>query len=449
MAKRTRRSDPIEADIEVALQPGDFIPDRGCWEFVSDLEKIAAKISKLISDEPARAEALFETFLAGCYEKAEEVDDSSGSFGQFVGSLFCSWIKARRSAGKDPLETARSLLTRMSDDPHGFCYKLEHDVAKAFDNAGLAAFEQEVRARFEASFASGADTPEARNANYARRRAVEMLKAIYVTRRTADAYIELCEKTATSPDDCVAIAEVLRGRQRREEALAWVDRGLALERSGRLASSSGRLEDMKRDLLEKLGRGHEALDSAWAQFVAHPSHYTHRELLKYVPKKERATWRKKAMDASEKGELRSVVELWLEVGELERLVGRLRSASNQELEALSHYTTEPAAQRLSKTHPDVAAKLHRAMGLRILNSKKSKYYEAALKNFAEAKRLYSKAGEEGEWLALVAQVRRDHARKLGIMDGFERLVAGEGPAAKPSFLDRARARWGQGKDGQP
>ena len=29
---------------------------------------------------------LYQTFLAGCYERAEELDDSSGNFGMFVDS---------------------------------------------------------------------------------------------------------------------------------------------------------------------------------------------------------------------------------------------------------------------------------------------------------------------------------------------------------------------------
>jgi hypothetical protein len=59
-------------------QKGD---DRACFHFVSDLDEVAAKIAKLTNTDPARAVALYETFLAGCHEKAEEVNDSSGSLG--------------------------------------------------------------------------------------------------------------------------------------------------------------------------------------------------------------------------------------------------------------------------------------------------------------------------------------------------------------------------------
>jgi hypothetical protein len=83
-----------------------------------------------------RAASLYETFLAGCNEKAEEIDDSSGSFGQFLAELYRGWIKARQAAGADPAETATRLLRWMEDDPYGFCYQLEKDAAKVLNKAG-------------------------------------------------------------------------------------------------------------------------------------------------------------------------------------------------------------------------------------------------------------------------------------------------------------------------
>ncbi len=82
----------------------------------------------------------------------------------------------------------------------------------------------------------------------------------------------------------------------------------------------------------------------------------------------------------------------------------------------------------------------RAMGFRILNAKKSKYYENGLSNFEAARNLYRKAGLEHEWEGLVNTVRVDHARKYAFMPGFERIVSGAS-AHGPSFADRAKARW--------
>jgi len=53
------------------------------------------------------------------------------------------------------------------------------------------------------------------------------------------------------------------------------------------------------------------------------------------------------------------------------------------------------------------------------------------------------AVELGETLeeALVREIRAQHHRKIGVMAGFEEVVAGGGPSARPTFLERAKARW--------
>ena len=141
--------DPIEHAIELALAPGTFIQDGACFSFVGGLEEVSAKIRDLIATNPARAIALYEAFLAGCGAKADELDDSSGSFGQFAHDLICSWIEARQASEADPDQTVATLLAWMDDDPYAFCYEIERDVVKAFDKAGLSAFERQVRKRFD------------------------------------------------------------------------------------------------------------------------------------------------------------------------------------------------------------------------------------------------------------------------------------------------------------
>ena len=84
---------------------------------------------------------------------------------------------------------------------------------------------------------------------------------------------------------------------------------------------------MRRAVLAKLGRGIEALDSAWAEFQEHPDTFTYEELIRYVPKAERGTWHEKAMAASEQGDLDSVIELWLGASETGRLIARLDRTS--------------------------------------------------------------------------------------------------------------------------
>lgn len=439
--RRPSKADPLEREIEAALQPGLFVRYGAAWPFVEGLEHIEATIAKLVRGSPARAAALYETFLAGCYEKAEEIDDSGGHFGMFVDGLFRGWVKARQAGEADRDETARRLCAWMDDDPYGFCYQLERDLVKVLDRRGLAAFERCVRERFDGTAsAAPASGGRERDPAYARRRAAEILRAILAQQRNVEAYLALAEATELTPADCLTLARMLEARRRPADALAWVERGLALDRKS-LSSADHDLGALRRDLLVELGRGDAALEAAWADFKAQPSKYSYADLLRYVPRTERVAWHQKAMEAAAGGELQSLIELWLETKEIDRLVERLRRARDEELERISHYVTEPVAKRLAKTQPDVAARLYRALGMRILKAKKSKYYEAALSSFEDARRCYERAGLAPRWAALVGEIRAQHHRKVGFMAGFEEVVAGGGPNARPTFLERAKARW--------
>ena len=147
------------------------------------------------------------------------------------------------------------------------------------------------------------------------------------------------------------------------------------------------------------------------------------------------------MQASEKGDLNSQTELWLKKKEIDRLVSRLRKAAGQELEDLSHYTAEPLAGKLERTHPDISARVYCALCMRIVNAGKSKYYDAALDNIERAKKCYDKAGLNADWQSVVADVRQRHFRKKGFMAGFEDIVSGAPKHVEPPFLEQAKARW--------
>lgn len=235
---------------------------------------------------------------------------------------------------------------------------------------------------------------------------------------------------------------MLATKRKPDEALAWVERGIDLDNKTPHGSMAGHgLAKLKRDLLAKLGRGDEALDAAWADYRKHPSKYTYDDLMRYVPKAERANWHEKAIETATAADLRSVMDLLLATRELERLAALVRQATDDDLEDLSHYATEPVAKKLEKAHPDLAARLWRAQGQRIVKAKKSKYYNAAVSDFERAKHCFARAGLEAEWHKTVRQARADHHRKSGFLPDFERLVAGHGPSDEPSFLDRAKARW--------
>jgi hypothetical protein len=164
-------------------------------------------------------------------------------------------------------------------------------------------------------------------------------------------------------------------------------------------------------------------------------------VLTFVPKTERTAWHAKAMGAAQGADLHSVIELFVETKEVDRLAELVRGATDASLEAVSHYATEPAAKKLEKSHPGLAARLRRAQGLRIVDGKKSKYYEAALNNFERARGCYLRAGLAVEWEQTVRNVCAAHFRKSGFIGEFQKLAAGAKRGERPSFLEGAKQRW--------
>ncbi len=241
----------------------------------------------------------------------------------------------------------------------------------------------------------------------------------------------------------MAAAKLLESRKP-ADALAWVERGRAMEREKRSPSAACYdLDNLHRELLTKLGRGEEALEAAWVDFRKHPSKYSYDDLMKFVPKAERKEWHEKAMSAAKGAELCSAIELFVETKEVDRLAELVHGAADTSLEGVSHYATEPAAKKLDKSHPGLAARLWRAQGLRLVGAKKSKYYDAALSNFERARASYLRAGLAAEWEETVRNVCAAHFRKSGFIGEFQKLAAGAKRGERPSFLEAAKQRWSE------
>jgi hypothetical protein len=139
--RKKGRVDPLVDQMERALDLGRFISYNDSWEFVQDLEEIKGKIDELGGcGETDRAVHLYELFLSGCYDKAEEIDDSSGRLGMFFEELFLAWIKARQQAAGAAEETVQEILGWMENDDYGFCHDIEKKVARALNRPALRLF---------------------------------------------------------------------------------------------------------------------------------------------------------------------------------------------------------------------------------------------------------------------------------------------------------------------
>jgi len=109
---------------------------------------------------------------------------------------------------------------------------------------------------------------------------------------------------------------------------------------------------------------------------------------------------------------------------------------------VSHYATEPAAKKLEKT-PELAARLWLAQALRIVNAKKSQYYDSALSNSERARARYLRAGAVAAWEKVVRNVCATHFRKTGSSADFRQWAVGAKLREQPAFLEQAKQGWGE------
>lgn len=442
ISSRKYGKETLVREIEQALAPGEFIPYRQAWGFVQNLEDTERKIEKLVENgEAAKAVSLYEIFFAGCYDKADEIDDSGGDLGMFFGRVFVSWIKARQKAKCDPGETVHQILQWMENDDYGFCYNIEKELVKALNRQGLKIFASIIKSRFEEAL--GNENPKkplrVYDSPYDVHKNAEILKCVYVEKKDISSYIDLSEKIGITPKDCENIAELHKMKNQYQEALVWIDKRLELEKKSNWPNDSAcGLNAKKRELQAKLGQKDEAFNSAWSEFMKHPSVYSYEEFKKYISEGDSEHWHKKAIEIARNTSLSAIIELAVQTGEWDVLAQCIISAQDEELESLSHYRTEPAAIGLKKEHFPAAAKVYRALAMRIVNAGKSKYYSIAINHFKELKTLYKKIGCEKEWLSLVESIKKDHSRKYSFINKFEKLLAGEYPK---SFAEKARTRW--------
>jgi len=442
MSKKLKE-DPLIGEIGSELVPGQFFRRDEVSDLVTNLDRMGEKLETLVkAGEAARAVRLYEIMLSGVYAKIEEADDEC-DLSMLFHRLACGWIRARQAAGLPGEETIRQLLNWMKNDHYGFCFEIEKEVIKALDRKGrqlfIGHFQQLVEKALPAP-ANGSPKAIFDYENDVRLPAIS-LKEIYQSLGDAPAYAALCGQLGFSPRDCEQMAEMESAKKHWAAALEWVEKGIALEPARNWHNeSSYSLKGLKPEILRHLGRKGDALALAWSEFQENPGEFTYGNLMRYAPGSDKAAWHERAMAAAAGASLGKFISLCVKTKEWERLSQRVHSAKPVELEALSHYCTEPAAKALAKKDPLAAAKLYRALALRILSAGKSKYYDAALDHFEKARNLYCGAGQIPDWEALAGTVRTAHSRKRGFLAAFEQIASGKSQRP-PSFAEKAQDQW--------
>lgn len=258
----------IRARLERAIDIPDFVDYGGAYGCFLHVGEALDEVGRLVGAGFADAAiTLAEYALELLESSAERVDDSDGGLSEAIARAEEIHLAACEAGSPDPVELAERLVERaVSSD-----YEVFLDVLPAYEDvlgaAGLARYRELVERAWR-------KLPPKKPNDYGARRFVitHLMENLAESSGGADGLVEVLARDVTSSYDVLRIAERLCADDRDDEALTWLERGLAD------FEPDFRLRDLAAEIHVRAGRLDRAGEMLWANFTERPSLETFRAL---------------------------------------------------------------------------------------------------------------------------------------------------------------------------
>jgi hypothetical protein len=194
--------------IEYSLAFGHFISWREAHSFCEELEEVLNELEDFAKENPKSALSVFEVFIAGCLEKANELDDSGGNLGMFMNDLFLKWTLCCEASKMSEKEYLQNLKHWMKVDEMGYCYDLENTVIPALGRRFQKALENDLLGRIACE-----------DDSVRKKGLFETLKNLCVHSKELPKLIEVFKKQGGTRKDCYHISQLFFEKNQLNEAL--------------------------------------------------------------------------------------------------------------------------------------------------------------------------------------------------------------------------------------
>ena len=340
----------------------------------------------------------------------ERADDSSGLIGNACQRAADLYARSCREGSPEPKKLATWLVRFRAESP-GWPEIVLADVVEAFDDAALAAYRRGVEKL---------DAKHAGKDHYQRHEVELMMLELADHDGDTDRAVELL-----SADEHVqfgAIVERLREAGRADDAVAWIDRGVAegkLDLHGRTNSFWLGYEDVARTY-RSLGRVDDAFAVLRDLFSRRPEVATYRTLLDHAVEEgrwdeERGWALSKAAELATRrfGSGAALIEIHLAEGDLDAAwTAATAYGPGHNWQALAAASVE--------ARPVDAAELYRPGIEKDLVHTNSSLYPDIAKRLATMRDLYVRAGRESEFAEYAAELRERYKRRPSLMAALDR-----------------------------
>lgn len=264
VADSTGLSD-VRKVVKQATRTNGFIEYREAGAYAIRLEDLGELLSQRIADGQEELIEVIEEAIALAEEALQHIDDSGGEVMPAVVELRRVHLAACNALHPDPVALAERLYGFQMNGQWDTFHEVLPDYAEALGEEGLAAYRQRVERDWLALPTLG---PEHYRSDWSTRR-FQVESAMKDIARCTDDFellVAIQAKNLSSPSCFLTLVGLFRDRGRKEEALCWVEQGIAAfpnERNDDLLS-------LAIELQLALGRHAEVERLAWQRFEQAP-----------------------------------------------------------------------------------------------------------------------------------------------------------------------------------
>ena len=251
--------------VEQATRTNGFIEYREAGNYANRLEDLAELLSQRIADGQPELIEVIEEAIALAEEALQHIDDSGGEVMPAIVELRKVHLAACNALHPDPVALAERLYRFQMDGKWDTFHEVLPEYAEALGEEGLAVYRQRVEREWVALPTLG---PEHYRSDWSTRR-FQVESAMKDIARCVDDFellVAIQAKNLSSPSCFMTLAGLFREQGRKDEALRWVEKGIAAfpnERNDDLLS-------LAIELQLALGQHAEVERLAWRRFEQAP-----------------------------------------------------------------------------------------------------------------------------------------------------------------------------------
>jgi uncharacterized Zn finger protein len=391
-------------------RPSHFVDYREAPSWAAGVGELFDDLRGLLDDgEAASVVPLVEYAFERADRATQYVDSSDGWFGGISSDIASLHLDACRSARPDPAKLAGRLVELERGSELDTFRRAADAYSDVLGPDGLAEYRRLVAPAFDSL------GPRSENAWSSERfRLTEAMIGLALAEGDADEVIRIKGRDLRSPEDHREIATALRRAGRRDEAIDWARRGVAMP--GRQFQTPA----LRRDLVELLRENGDAAGAhavRLEEFQASPSLSSYKDLLAETPEPERDRQRADVLDWLRERAISSdgdragsvLVEVLLYEGDAE---GAWDAATTVGCDQ-RWWTT--LARAREDEHPADAIPVYQRAVSDLIDKKSSGAYRDAVDLMARIQRLFDATGDPAGWDAYVREITARHRPKSSLM----------------------------------